>query len=319
MHSSGSEAVDSIGKMHISGNVIPNTWYRTVVKEDGKPYLLAIILLAEFVYWYRPDEHRDEYSGESLGMKKRFAEDKLQKSYPALAEKFGESRRSIMRAVHFLCDIGVITREARTVSKGEDCLLGNVLYIEVVPEVLYKLTYPDEVSESPRGKKTTPCDKNGIRACDKKCISPYTKNCITNTKNTYTQNTISSSSSPSQKRKGKKEEDELKLRLNYERVREKYPEIAIEVWKVISKIPYVEQIVLSEKGFENICRNVSEHAGEIKMPAKYIRTCIDNLLAGQRIAHTQEVRHPTQSRNRFDFKEKSVYDFEELEKALVDN
>ena len=42
-------AVYAVGKMHISGNVIPNTWYQTIQTPGGKPYLNAIILLADIV------------------------------------------------------------------------------------------------------------------------------------------------------------------------------------------------------------------------------------------------------------------------------
>lgn len=51
---SGNEIVDAMGSINISGNIIPAVWYRTITKENGKPYLLAIVILADIVYWYRP-------------------------------------------------------------------------------------------------------------------------------------------------------------------------------------------------------------------------------------------------------------------------
>ncbi len=41
---SGNETVDAMGMMNISGNVIPQIWYSTITRENGKPYLLAITL-----------------------------------------------------------------------------------------------------------------------------------------------------------------------------------------------------------------------------------------------------------------------------------
>lgn len=343
MKSSGSKAVDFIGKLNISGNVIPNEWYRTIVKEDGKPYLLAIILLSEFVYWYRPYEKRDEQTGKTMGMQKRFAEDKLQKSYPALAEKFGVSRRTVMAAVHFLCELGVITRETRTVSDGDGGLYGNTLYIEVVPEVLYKLTYPNEKEEE-KGQETAqevhlkmqeekgqvetapPYTKKCTRGhtendappYTKNCISPYTKKRTTYTKNTDTENIISSSSSP-QDGKTEEEDEILKLKLNYERIREKYPGTAEEVFRVIRQLPCMERMVLRERDMETVCENVCRHADRIRMPSNYIRSCIDNMLAGQRMAKAQEIRHPAPGKNAFRTQTERAYDFEALERELLGN
>ena len=52
--------VNAVGKMAITGNVIPESWYKTVVSPNGRVNLLAVNLLADIVYWYRPMEIRDE-------------------------------------------------------------------------------------------------------------------------------------------------------------------------------------------------------------------------------------------------------------------
>ena len=44
---SGNAIVDAMGSVNITGNVIPAVWYRTITKENGKPYLLAIVILAD--------------------------------------------------------------------------------------------------------------------------------------------------------------------------------------------------------------------------------------------------------------------------------
>lgn len=68
---SGNSTVDAMGTLSISGNIVPQIWYKTITKETGKPYLLAITLLADIVYWYRPTETRDEASGQITGWHKQ--------------------------------------------------------------------------------------------------------------------------------------------------------------------------------------------------------------------------------------------------------
>ena len=64
--------VDAVGKMNISGNIVPNNWFYHILRDTGKPNLLAISILSEIVYWYRPTEIRDEISGLTIGYKKKF-------------------------------------------------------------------------------------------------------------------------------------------------------------------------------------------------------------------------------------------------------
>ena len=108
---SGNQIVDAMGMMNISGNVIPQIWYSTITRPNGKPYLLAITLLSDLVYWYRPAEERDEQSGRVIGWKKRFKGDLLQKTYQQYADLYGESKRSIKAALDRLEELGVIKKE----------------------------------------------------------------------------------------------------------------------------------------------------------------------------------------------------------------
>ena len=70
----GNKIVDEIGQMNFQGNVIPETWYSTVVNSKGNVNCLAIIILADIVYWYRPSEIRSE-SGLLVNYKKKFNDD----------------------------------------------------------------------------------------------------------------------------------------------------------------------------------------------------------------------------------------------------
>ena len=47
----GNETVDSMGQLNLTGNIIPANWYKTILRDNGKPYLLAICILSEICYW----------------------------------------------------------------------------------------------------------------------------------------------------------------------------------------------------------------------------------------------------------------------------
>ena len=74
IYSTGNEIVDENAKLNISGNIIPQVWYRTIIRESGKPNLTAIIILADIVYWYKPTEIRDEGTGQVIGVKKNLSQ-----------------------------------------------------------------------------------------------------------------------------------------------------------------------------------------------------------------------------------------------------
>lgn len=46
-YSTGNSIVDQVAEINITGNVIPLTWFQTLVGDSGKPMLLAIDLLAD--------------------------------------------------------------------------------------------------------------------------------------------------------------------------------------------------------------------------------------------------------------------------------
>ena len=76
-YSTGNDIVDEVGKINITGNVIPMIWFQTIRYPNGMPHNNAIHILADIVYWYRPKEERDEESGQLIGMRKKFKEDLL--------------------------------------------------------------------------------------------------------------------------------------------------------------------------------------------------------------------------------------------------
>ena len=141
---SGNPTVDAMAEIHITGNITPSIWYKTILRDNGKPYLLAIAILSDIVYWYRPMEMRDERTGGIIGWKKKFKADILQKSYRQYAELFGESLRSVEAAMKYLQSLGVITRVPRNIQAEDGSINYNVTFLKLNVEVLYNLTYPSE-------------------------------------------------------------------------------------------------------------------------------------------------------------------------------
>lgn len=147
----GNPIVDEVGELNISGNIIPENWYQWIRKGTGKPDLLAIVLLSEIVYWYRPTEVRDEISGNLIGYRKKFSDQFLQKSYNQMASKFGETKAVVKRAMDTLEELGLIRRHVKTLLiLPNGAKMANVLYIELVAEKLRQITFeknPDVVDE----------------------------------------------------------------------------------------------------------------------------------------------------------------------------
>lgn len=207
---SGNPIVDAMGEINISGNVTPQIWYKTILRENGKPYLLAIAILSDIVYWYRPVEVRDEENGGTIGWRKRFKSDLLQKSYRQYAELFGESIRSIEAAMKYLQSIGVITRVPRDVKTENGAVLYNVTFLQLNVDRLHELTYPSEdLVQNFVGGTTKLCTtsynekgeevQNNVPGTTKECTGVVqniaggtTEFCTTNTENT-TKNTTENS------------------------------------------------------------------------------------------------------------------------------
>ena len=97
--------VNAVGKMAFTGNVIPESWYKTVVSANGRVNLLAVNLLGEIVYWYRPMEVRDERSGDVTWVKKFADEEYLQKSYAQICEKYNVSTKQARDVVELAAEI----------------------------------------------------------------------------------------------------------------------------------------------------------------------------------------------------------------------
>jgi len=142
--------VTAMGELHFSGNVIPEAWYHYLTKPIRqsktnivceRPYLEAIIILAEICYWYRPKITRDETSGKIVAVERRFAHDKLQRNYQAFADKFGMGKDQARNALLWLSEKGLITLEFRTLVIS-DVVVSNVMFVEPVVNALAHINQP---------------------------------------------------------------------------------------------------------------------------------------------------------------------------------
>ena len=182
---SGNKAVDEMLEISFEGNIIPQAWYRTILRENGKPYLLAITILSDIVYWYRPTIVRDEPTGQLVGIRKKFKSDALQKSYRAYSDLYGESKRSVKQAFDTLEAIGVIRRDFRDMRDESDNILAvNIMYIYLNVDVLKALTFPQDVYSVSTGQKAGNADENRVLqevvqnsdgGHTKKCTTPLKK------------------------------------------------------------------------------------------------------------------------------------------------
>jgi hypothetical protein len=134
--------VIEIGKINFSGNIVPEAWFQAI-KNNGKTNLNAVMILSEIVWWYRPQEIRDEFSGNVIEIVRKFKGEFLQRSHQSFAAKFGITKRQSYDACKLLERLGLIElilKKRVTLPNGE--ILGNVLYIKVLPKNIAKITTP---------------------------------------------------------------------------------------------------------------------------------------------------------------------------------
>ena len=142
----GCEAVDIMGSARFSGDIVCPSWYRHVLGSTGRPHMLAIAILSDIVYWYRPREVRDEDLN-LVRYTKKFKADILQRNYDQICNKFNCSRKMAREALVVLENLGLIKRVFRTVNMN-GVNVGNIMYIEIDASKILEISYPcDYVDE----------------------------------------------------------------------------------------------------------------------------------------------------------------------------
>ncbi len=299
--STGNDIVDAISKINITGNIIPEAWYKTIQKTRKHPYLHAIILLSEIVYWYRPKEVCNEATGERT-YKKKFSADLWQVSMSTLSDKFGLSKDQVRDALDFLeANVQVIKRHYRTIDSRTG-RLSNVMYIELMPTVLMNLTYPDSKNSEniPEGSEIS---SNTYLEKSEEVLENL-PDPIRENSNTYTENTLKNTEENNAKTTTTKtacavvySESELSW------CREAYPDFSDEALnKFLDAANGDVSKVISSSSIYN------EQKAHIKYPESWIIKCIkDGYYEKKSNKPTKKIDHG--------FKERD-YDWDKLEAEL---
>jgi hypothetical protein len=134
--------VDLIGQINFHGDGVftPNNWYHNIRRDNGKTYIEAVVLLGDIVSWYLPIYERDEVTGKTVSVRKKFKADKLQRTYESFAEHYGMTKDQARNALRKLSDMNLIDLDFRTVDTGSQ-KLGNVLFVGVNPDRVREITF----------------------------------------------------------------------------------------------------------------------------------------------------------------------------------
>lgn len=121
----------------IEGHVIDHSWYHIIKKENGKTDPIAIMLLSDIFYWYKPCHQIDKATGQHK-IHKKFESDILQRSYPEIEKMFGFTKDQARDAFITLESLGIAERESRTIEIN-GVKVPNILYIKFNHERLSEL------------------------------------------------------------------------------------------------------------------------------------------------------------------------------------
>lgn len=131
--------VRDTGRLNFTGNITPHHWYNTILLPSGRPDLIAIILLSEIIYWWRPKSNLNQRNGKLEGYEKKFTDDMLQRSAQGFADKFGLTKRQVQDALKRLEESGLIIREYRNIMTRYGQMITNVLFVAPVVAAISKL------------------------------------------------------------------------------------------------------------------------------------------------------------------------------------
>lgn len=124
------------------GDVIDGNWYRHVKGKTGNTHHLAVAILGDIVWWYRPVIVRDEITGAIKGYQKKFKGHKLQRSLKHLEEKFGASRQQVRSALDVLVHNQLIDIELATVRLESGAIANNVRFIGINSARIIEISDP---------------------------------------------------------------------------------------------------------------------------------------------------------------------------------
>lgn len=166
----GHAKVDAIAAINFEGDITPKSWFKHICyqtkKGEQKADRLAIDILSDIVYWYRPYQKRDELTGEVIGWRKKFAENLLRRSPDAFAETLNATVRCIRESMRVLEGLGLITIILQPVRTPYG-VIPNVMHIDINPDAIASISYrvnqqdPETIEKSFLTKWVTRNDEMG--------------------------------------------------------------------------------------------------------------------------------------------------------------
>ncbi len=155
------------------------------------------------------------------------------------------------------------------------------------------------------GKKTLPQEGKKTLPLDVKKTCPES--------DLYNKTNINKSSSSESS-----DDDYIRQHLGYYQASQKYSPIIVDLlYRELTTRDPTEWSKVNQKTFLALCRNVTDYHGQVANVAAYIARCIDNAL----VAARANIASPSgrKSKNRFNDFQQNTYDFDALEKKLLEN
>ena len=135
-----SQTVEEFALIHVTGDIVPVEFFQRIkFPKSGKPDLLAILILSDLLYWYRPIRPRSESTGKLLPWRQKFFGEILRRDYSYFVEKFGATDRQCRDACARLKKLDLIEVLITPTSAG-----GSLLGFRPKPDaILDLLANPD--------------------------------------------------------------------------------------------------------------------------------------------------------------------------------
>lgn len=164
MSYTGNQISEALDKMNIEGDVVCPQFYEHIKHPSGKPNFLAILMLANFMYWYRPTKIRDQLTNKVIGLRKKFKGDLLQRDYGQIEKQFDVSYEQVKTAFECLERADIAHRVFRTIKLNNGRKLSNVLFISLniskIRDIVdFKEILPcEDISSHPKEYILGPCE-----------------------------------------------------------------------------------------------------------------------------------------------------------------
>lgn len=129
------------------GDIIDPSWARHIKRKsnDGveRTHFQAMLILAKIVYMYRPVKESSNIGDKATGQGsfQKFSTDMWQCSRKALADYYGMTTKEVDNALTTLIDMGVITKESRTIVVNSQ-RISNALHIGLNYPKLLEISTP---------------------------------------------------------------------------------------------------------------------------------------------------------------------------------